>query len=235
MVSTAYLWTSQRKYKSCTVEKIYKGNILTIIYFEFLDLVPLPDAGKDERLVKLTLDLYKISLSRTVNSFAPNIPKPVRDFKHHVKYRANIDTTKIKLLEQGIAYDKLEKSVMASKCILTHGDIQQTNVFVGSTLIDWDYFGIFPIGADPAFLYYNFLHDNKQNLRFGKWLKRYYKQRVSEEDWKDFERNFLFILFVISFDFKESEQRNDLQKQLAEALKQKIDSDYVLSGRFDIK
>lgn len=228
----------KNKINTAKIQKVYKGELLVIVYYEFLDLTPLPEGKKEERLVKMSKDLYTLSFNHHIDSSALNIPEHMKDFRNRSKYQRNVRLAKTKLLKQGVDFDNLEEAVAASKCVLTHGDIRGINCFMHSVLIDWDSFGIYPIGFEPARLYhYLFVLKRRaftQHINEGHfmhWLEQHYKAAIAEEDWAVFEQNFLYFLFIFPCKPADREPYKEIEQQLAEALKAKMVSYHPYHSR----
>jgi hypothetical protein len=122
------------------------------------------------------------------------------------------------LNNHGIDINMLEKAVAASKRVLTHGDIQETNIYRNSILVDWDSFGIYPMGFEPAFTYFRLLVKNRDRANCILWLEKQYKQDILEEDWIIFKCNFIYFLFVFSQKFFLKNELIELKQELVSAL-----------------
>jgi hypothetical protein len=189
----------QHEIKVPRIQKIYSGDLLTIVYFEYFNLNDLKEERKKKAIIEFSKDLYRISYTNEATLSRLEIPTNLKDFRKHFEYQSNINLARRKLGEYGIVCHSFEQEAASSKHIITHADIQETNVFKDSVLIDWDTFGIYPIGLEPAFIYFRLLmKDSNRSTDVIDWLNKYYSEVISERDWKDFKRNFVFFLFVFS-------------------------------------
>jgi hypothetical protein len=189
----------QYEIKVPRIQKMYSGDLLTIVYFEYFNLTDLKEGRKEKAIIEFSKGLYRISCVNEASLSKLEIPTNLKDFRKHFEYQSNINLARYKLEEYGIRCSLFEQEAASSKHIITHADIQETNVFKDSVLIDWDTFGIYPIGLEPAFIYFRLLMKNShRGADVMDWLEKHYSEVLSERDWKDFKRNFLFFLFVFS-------------------------------------
>jgi hypothetical protein len=203
------------------IEKECAGETLTIVYFDFLELIPLSRMDVEDHCIKFSKYFYKWSLAAQIDTPAFAVPNYLKTCHINPHYERTYSLANAKLHKQGIDVEKLKKSINNSRRVLTHGDMNKHNVLENSMIIDWDYFGILPIGFEPAILYFYYsLRSNKQAGNVKSWLEEYYKSTILDEDRKDFELNFLYYLFVFSLSNYGGEHK-DLKKELMEALKQK--------------
>jgi hypothetical protein len=209
------------------IRKTYRGTLLTVAYYDYLKLAKLEKETRKSRLLQFSKDLYLFSCSH--ESYLANLEPPgyIKNFRDHFIYRWNIDLAEAVLLKEGIEANHFEELLNRSECVLTHGDINEGNGYKNGVLIDWDLAGIYPVGFDPAYIYFRLPIKSEKDI--GSWLEEHYGAVILEEDWDDFERNFIYFLFVFSakrFDMGRFEQ---LERQLIEKLKTyKIESTLLL-------
>ncbi len=209
----------KEKIKVPKVWKIFKGSLLSIVYFEYLDLRPLPTDQMEDSLVMYSVKLYKISANKDLSFLQKEGPECIGDYRNHFQCQRYFQLAKKRLLGQQIDFEALKILVSSSRKVLTHGDIQETNVFEGCVLLDWDSFGIFPVGLDPAYLYYKLLVFNKVGLSPVEWLIKHYKSEILKKDWIDFQRNFIYFLYIFSAKRFKNGQFKELEVQLIYFLK----------------
>src|SRR5690606_1943877 len=125
---------------------------ISVAYYEFLELTPFSKSEADQAYIKLTIDLYSLSRINPLDIGATPIPQHLRDFRFHFQYQRYATAAETALGELGVNFQKLVDNAASSKHILTHGDIKIGNVFKGSILVDWDSFGLYPVGLDVAYL-----------------------------------------------------------------------------------
>jgi len=208
------LWFQEHYYqelikqiRTSKIEKVIKGNIMSVVYFEFLDLKPVTCEELEGSLIEISKVLYNLPLKENSEKFSILSI----DFRKHFEYKRNIKTIKEDFIKLGISFEYFERRADSSSCVFTHGDIQKTNVFKEMTLIDWDSFGFFPVGFEQAFIYYRFLFEDIQCGLPLDWILKNYKNKISDNNWQDFERNFIYFLTIFSFSlFKENKHKNIL-------------------------
>src|SRR5699024_8774627 len=99
----------------------------------------------------------------------------------------------------------------------THGDLNEGNGFEESVLIDWDSFGIFPLGLEAAYLYYRIHLRGDKIIDYKQWVKQHYSDIIHAQEWGLFEKNYTYFLFV--FTCKLFPAHSVLKEQLIQALK----------------
>src|SRR5699024_7184083 len=109
----------------------------------------------ERSLIQFSIILYHISCAQESYLRKLEIPDLIQNFKNNNHtYRRHISKAKTRLQEEKINIKSFQKSLDYSKSIITHSDIHERNGFKNKILIDWDFFGIYPIGFDPAMIYY---------------------------------------------------------------------------------
>ena len=196
---------------TASLEKLVRTDFITITYYEFLELTPFSTNENFDAFIKLTKNLYLLSDTQPSDMDDVYTPAHVRDFRFHFRYRRNAIAAERKLRLLGVDFEKLIRVVECSKKILTHGDINPGNAFKGPTLIDWDSFGIYPLGLEVANLYFRMAVWDKQCADPRKWLEDNYKTAIAPSDWVSFKRNFFFFLYVFTYHFF---QRDDYYANL---------------------
>lgn len=198
------------------IQKVYSGELLSIVYFDFLTLSQEQSTPK-ENLVKITLQLYEWSkASKLAQIKAPDF---IRDYTKHHQYARYRAAALNELKGKGMSVKRFEQEAEMAEYVLTHGDIQKTNIYDNNTILDWDSFGIFPIGMEPAFLLFRFFFKEEINIAPENWLDKNYRSFIPKEDWKDFERNFIYFLFVFSMEIFLVGENRRLENKLLDILK----------------
>ncbi len=206
------------------VQKTYRGELITIVYYSYIEHTKLKAEAIESGLIQFSQDLYRISDKNKSYLTKLELPDRIKDFRNHSAYqkRKKFYSADTKLSEQGIDMESAEELISCSKRVLTHGDINKKNSFKNGVLIDWDSFGLFPIGLDPAFIYYHIHLKKKKEANINEWLKEHYQDVVSEKDWSDFERNFMYFLYVFSIKRFAKGQVEHKEQRLVNLLKKYI-------------
>jgi hypothetical protein len=203
------------------IRKILHGELITIVYYDYFNLIKMREETIEECLIQFSKALYGISCENSAALKRLEPPDSVQGFRNHPAYqcRKKDYAARARLLKRGIDLKTLEKLIDQSPSILTHGDINKKNAFANGILIDWDSFGIFPIGLDPAFIYYCLLINGHRKDNSLTWLKTHYSDVIPKAGWRDFERNFTYFLYVFSLNLFDKGQLKSLEQQLIKALK----------------
>ncbi len=201
------------------IQKIYSGERLTIVYYDYLVLNQLEEEKQENRLIQFSKYFYRISCQNEPYLTKLALPDSMKKFRKRFKYRDNILAAKKRLLKQNIDTEFYEKSLDQSKYILTHGDLHEDNSFKQAVLVDWDNCGIYPLGFEPAYMYYCLMLKNNKRDNVINWLEEHYIDTISREDWQDFERNFTYLLFVFSIKLFKQAQFGSIEQRLIEGLK----------------
>lgn len=207
------------KYRVATaaLEKLIKGDVIAIAYYEFLELSPLQKFEDDRAYIDLTIDLYSISRERPLDIADIDIPLHICDFRFHFQYQRYAAAAEVKLRELGVDFQKLVDMASSSRKILTHGDINLGNAFKDSALVDWDSFGIYPIGLEVAYLCYRMpLREWREKIDVERWLDNNYRAAIDASDWASFERNFFFFLYIFAFPLFQDEDYSTIERQIIE-------------------
>lgn len=195
-----------------------EGEAFVIVYHQFLNLKKFNSSAIESNFITLAKKIYRASADERFIQMKNNAPDYITNFRAHFEYRNKISQAKHRLTSHNISTEIIENDISSSKHVLTHGDIQEKNAFQGLMLIDWDTFGLYPMGFDVAFTCYHLLISEKiQNLS-STWLGDNFKNDINPEDWRDFKKNFSYFLFV----FLASHFRKDLYKELELGLVENI-------------
>lgn len=217
----AVLWVDQLPENSIRIPKIknvLEGDFLTAVYFEYFELIPLENTSAEKELIRLSKELISLSFAENFLSDG-DISKELTAFDCHFEFKRNELEARRTLKTRDIDFNKLKNKAESSFRVLTHGDLQPTNIFQSSTLVDWDSSGVFPVGMDVAYLFFCLYVKVNINAEVSQWLDTHYKDFFSEEDWTDFERNFYFFLYVFSALFFAKGQAVSIEKQILKYLR----------------
>lgn len=204
------------------IPEIYKtcqGQILTVVYYEYLKLdTIIDDRNKLDQMLKLSKVLYSLTAENLTYLESISLPEYITDVFEHPLIKSCFEKAKGRAIRQNLNFTKYASLLNQSKKIIAHGDIYESNVYLDNTLIDWDSFGYFPIGFDAAYMFQRYLWKEKKIEDFQQWLPQNYYDFIKSEDWKDFERNSYFFLYIFCAFLFESgkypELESDLIKQL---------------------
>lgn len=204
------------------LESVFKGELISIVYQEFIHFKELPQKEEGQAFINLSKDLYHISNDKLTTLLNNKESADFKDvFRIILGYKTFKNSTQIKSFQQkGIDIIQFEQALLNSKHILTHGDIRQSNAFKNQVLIDWDNVGFYPIGYDPAHIYYNLLLQKQTDQNLEKWLKTHYKTTIIDTDWHDFERNVHFYIFLfMEINFFNQPQNLEIKTRIEARLK----------------
>lgn len=202
------------------IYKTFTGDILTIVYFEYLYIEKeiKTEAGD---LVKIAKTLYSLSLREDIEILIKEAPERMKDLNNYYYFNENYQTSSSLLSKLGVNHYKIKTKMDVSRKLLTHTDIIERNLYAESFLMDWDDFGVYPIGFDVANIYKSlYLKVDYENPPSPiKWLTNNYQSlQLKENEWLELELNFVYLLFV--FSFQELQLRNkEVKKELVEYLK----------------
>lgn len=200
------------------IQRVYTSDILTVAYFDYLEVQDLEKDTSEGQVVDISLKLYTASLTNEIAKVLVDAPDTIKNYKSHFEYKRNVSKANARLLKHNIIAKDIEETITASKLILTHGDLHNTNVFKGSIVIDWDSFGVYPLGLEPAFIYFRLLEPKERNADFQAWLDTNYKNMILQEDWSDFERNFFYFLYLFSYSLFKNNRYAEMEKKLIKKL-----------------
>lgn len=186
--------------KEITIPKIYQikeGEALYIVNYQYLDLVKLAPGEEERSIVEISRVLYQWTNHATI----PLEIKKNKDYRTHWGFIPFLKEAQSNLLNTSEEIESIDSLINNSPVVLTHGDLHRGNVYQNKTVTDWDDWGFFPIGLEPAIIYF-YLVAGKHITKvegYKDWVSRNYRSFIEERDWAVFERNFLYFLYLISF------------------------------------
>lgn len=188
-----YFNIASNEFRIPLITNLYDGDIVSVVNFEFLKLKEIPFNEKLQ--ISLTKKLYSVGLNADLNT--EGLPDYLYDYKSHNAYAGYFKIAKRKLETMGIDIALIESKVTGSEHVFTHGDIHNENIFQNNTLIDWDFFGYYPIGFELAQMYCQMLSRKQKNYSEdpSMWLENNYREFYSQQ-FLNLKYNFIFFLFV---------------------------------------
>ncbi|QAA81359.1 hypothetical protein EI546_06290 [Aequorivita sp. H23M31] len=207
------------------VRAMYEGDAFVIVYFNFLDLKSLEDFEMQSAFFKVSELMYRASMDTVFTAKGNELPEYLTNFKNHFEYKNKISRGKLRLGDIRISQVQIEKNVSSSKLIFTHGDIQEKNVFKNQINIDWDTFGLYPIGFDFAFSCYQLLKDEKISPKSVDGIIEDCKMGIDKNYWIEFERNFVYFLFIFLGNYFKKEDYKELELGLIQKMRDLFSSD----------
>lgn len=192
------------KIKFPKMRDVFYSDTIAITYSDFLNLEIFTDEDqKFETIINFTKYLYQISVENSDYLDQLAIPEFILNYQNHFYISKFSAIARKKLEYKKIDYNFFILFANSSKHIISHGDIFETNVFANNTLVDWDNFGMFPIGFDVAFIYHRFIMKYNLIINLKEWLEENYWDVIDPNDWDVFTTNVCFFLYIycaISFD-----------------------------------
>lgn len=185
--------------KTVNLHKIIKGDLITVVYFDFIALAPVSRFMYHSCFFAIAKNLYE--LSRADASLIKGATCFVKDYRLHFHYIDKIDDFKlaIKKMSNGkLTVEMIEQIIDLQPLIFSHGDIYHPNVFEDNYLIDWDSCGFFPHGFDCAFI----LATNVRYISLEKLkeiLNDEFKELVGDDQWDGFQLCcwYFYLMFTV--------------------------------------
>lgn len=214
-------------FKISRIQNIIKGELLTIVYMDFLNLEPLCQKNKENSLVELSKKMLEIDIDSFLAK-SDNIPKQILDFRKHYLFKLNFELVKEELVNNQIDSISIINRINTSKRVFTHGDFIERNTAQQNIIIDWDSFGFFPLGMEQAYMY-QFTYIQNKNQTFiepRQWLIDNYFDFIDKNNWEVFEFNYSFFLLVFSWRYFMREKhlmvKNILIERISNSIKKSI-------------
>lgn len=201
------------------VKMLYKGELISIVYFEFLNLKGLKKENWETALTAFALTLYQNSAEILSFLERSKIPKNILDYALNEKYREAIKIIDGVLKNNNLKLKDIKDSISSSKHVLTHNDLNRANAFQNNVLIDWDGFGIYPLGLEQSYMYIDFHYHRNTIVHYDQWLEEYWKPHIGSNEWPAFYRNFCYFLLAISNRHIDQRFINELERDLLIQLK----------------
>lgn len=191
--------------KTVKLHKAIKGDLITIVYFEYIDLSPLPEGVFHSDLLEISKKMFKMSKNNV--DLIQNAPDFFKHYRLYIHYVYNIKIAEEVISKRSgnrLTVTMIEKIIDLQPLLITHGDIYHNNVLVDNYIIDWDSFGFFPHGLEVALIFAtNIKHSTFETLQ--KLLKEEYKVIVGKDQWDGFELScWYFYLIFTAQDEKEA-------------------------------
>lgn len=201
------------------IVKQYTSDLITITYFEFLQLLNFNSERRAiSKLIELSVLLYCKSIENKDYLVSLLKSSEIDNYKNHFEYSKHYKSAHLALAENGFNTYELVEKINRSPIIITHGDLNKTNIYAPNIVIDWDTFGLYPLGFDIAFLYHRLLLPNDSGADFLQWLHDNYAEIIGKKDWKILVFNCSYFLYVFSFGYFQNLERALLERLLTEKL-----------------
>jgi hypothetical protein len=206
------------------IKKLVSGELITLIYFQFIEPLPIPEQLVQTKVIEASKSLYRCSQKPRIQDIINQSPKIIKDYTLHFEYKRCIykaEQIATERMNDSHFLKDVQSVINESPHILTHGDLHRENIFLNDYLIDWDSFGIYPIGLDVGFLFFRLSLDFEQfsveQLLFV--LEKEYKPMIKEEDWNCFKMNSLFFYFIFTIHHFSKDETNIEQTELLKHIK----------------
>lgn len=180
------------------LHRIIKGQIFTIVYFDYTELTSLPESDANDRALYFSRTLHRASISFPITELCTNSPAFLKDYRSHFGYKRNIVVAaeEMERLTNGSLSPKsIEEIVDVQPVILTHGDIQKANIYADNYLIDWDSFGFFPIGFEAACILFE-RNEIVDFTQLNEVVGRNYRLIVGESNWIEYQLCCFYFYFI---------------------------------------
>lgn len=197
----------------------YSSELIDIVYFEYKHLSDFPSKQISIfNLIAISKILYRKSCenSNILNYFPKSLD--LYNYTRHFEYNKYYEKAHLRLSANGCDVKRIHQSVNSSMRVITHGDLNITNIYSPNIVIDWDTFGIFPMGFDVAFLYCRLLWDRDFKTDFLFWLHNNYFDEVRADHWKQFEINSCYFVYVFCTLYFDEEYYTALETNLLSQL-----------------
>lgn len=195
--------------------KVIKGHLITIVYFEFIDFVPLSrDAWYS---VSFNISKRMFKLSKGIEELSENAPDFIKDYTLHHCYKVNVKTAKKrirKLSDNRVTQKMIEEIIKLQPLTFTHGDIHDKNVFKDNYIIDWDSFGFLPHGFETAIIFSNNRERPLTFKSFQNILIEEYKEAIHKDLWEGFELSCFYFYFLFTAQDERSTTNTVLQREV---------------------
>lgn len=220
-----FLWLEENlfplvssKIKTPKTLRLYEGEILSLVYFEFINAPAIAEKQGEQRAIEIAKTLYQFSLQNESSTLP--LPDYLQDFKNHSRYKWWHEQAISVLNEQGIPADLIEEKIAKGRRIFTHGDLKDLNLFEDGNVIDWDEFGFYPAGLEQAFIYSrNILHYDQVEEFPVEWLVTHFKKLVPAEEWELLKISFAYFMWIFSFKQLQKDKYSAVRKTLLQTLK----------------
>lgn len=210
------------KIKTPQIKFKYTSDFITVVYYDYLDLTPFSSENINECFIDITKFLYKKSTESRVERMITKAPEILKDYRLFHDYKRFEEEAKNFLYQSSIDYNCIEEEINKARKVITHGDIKRENFYEGNYLIDWDYFGLYPIGLEIALvcsklIIYKLLEETPLN-----WLCKNYRSMLDENEWKIFELSFSYFLFIFSYRQIHKAEFSKFKSELIETFKKNL-------------
>lgn len=203
-------------YKVPLLQSCFKGDLISIFHYQFLDLKL--KKTNENCLINVSKNLYTLSAENKNLDFSTLVfPK---GYRLHNAYIGYIEYVKKKLREHGLSITKIEKFIDSTEFVFSHGDLHSDNLFADNVIIDWDFFGFYPIGFEVAQIYSQMLFKGQKEEDQSplEWFELHYKDFFNSRYQQSYI-NFIYFLYVFSHNLFNQEKNIKLEKALLDEIK----------------
>lgn len=196
-----------------TINNVYEGEIISLIYYEFIDLKKLNDIKKG------IIEYSKIFLNLDFSPIIKNAPSSLFNYKSHHRISEKIKDANESLLAEDINVNLIEVEISKLNKVLIHGDLHGNNAYENA-IIDWDSFGFYPLGFEAARIYSYYYGKRIKETNFNHWIDVNYRELLNEHQFADFKKCFSYFLYVFMYGKSNTTELNNIQDDLLSYLKE---------------
>lgn len=215
----------EEKINSPKIQISFAGEELTIVYFEYFILNPVPIKQRTQEAFKIFNILKDI---QPQPDWADEMNRlGINDFKDHQRYKWNLKGNLDLYKEENIDYSYFDECADNSVKVMAHGDLSKNNLFQGNRVVDWDYFEFYPIGFELAFIYRNSYLNDPDNRVGPLDLITTYLNKESTLNKEEVKRDFMYFSSIFSFEFfirkgrHRNKRLNEIEQEIIHYLKYK--------------
>lgn len=181
-------------YNAPALLSFHDGELVSVFNYEFFELTQ--ESFDEKLMVEISKKLNNLSETHE-KSLDEKVPDYLKDFEKHNAYDGYIGIAKEKLNKNSLSIEWFENSVSNGKHVFSHGDLHTENIYKDNVLIDWDFFGYYPVGLELAQMYCQML-SRKQKLESEnptEWFETNYHLFFGV-NYEEAYKNFVFFLYV---------------------------------------
>ncbi len=211
----------QKHIKTAEISYSFSSDFLTILYYKFIE-IPHNEKEKDKAIINISKYLYEASFDNTIETLIKVAPKFLKINNLSLMLIQYESIIKSYLLNQNIKVNLIEASIQTNRKVLTHGDLNPSNLISSNVIIDWDTFGLRPAGYEVAYIFWKFLISDfiQEEVYALDWLKKEYKDTIIAEEWELFELTFVYYAFIFIYGAHAQTRFTTIQKELLAYLKE---------------
>lgn len=205
------------------LQKLFKGDFIHLVYFNFISTTPLTADQTQLELLKISIDFYELSKKYSNELKKLDWPEILVD-DEKLFFEKNIQKAKKALQKQGLNYSYLKEKINRLPKIIAHADLHRGNVFKNEILVDLDNIGFYALGLDPAFIYTFHIENQPQEQPIFDWLTFHYRSKIKSEEWEGFVFGFAFYAYLYLLMRPQKSRFKEVENQLLHRLKSSASS-----------